>query len=105
MELDERVTVLSQTETEDQYGEPTVTTTAGTTLWANVQESSGSERLEQGRPEAQQSVTVTLRWQDADHEGIDRETMLEYRGDTLRVDTTREIGRRDFLECTTTRVR
>ena len=103
-DFDERVTVLGESVSKNEYGEETVSYTEERTIWADVQVRSGSERRVSGQPEERAAILVRTRKEAV--QGVGRDGRLRYNGDDLQVHARREVGTRDrFIELETTRVR
>jgi len=106
MQMDRRVTVQTATESQDATtGEVTRSYSDGDTIWMHRRVESGSERLYNGRFEAAQASMFVCWWDDGNDAGIDRDSRLKEGGDIYRVHTIREVGRKETMEITTTRVR
>jgi head-tail adaptor len=103
-ELNERVTKLSRSTSENEIGEETSAFAAGETVPAQVEVASPSEQVAGGTDEEQTQITV--RGRNGHFEGVGRKSFLRYRGDRLRVNGRESIGFRErFVELQCTRVR
>lgn len=105
MRLDDRVTVLSEATSTDEYGETTTTYSEGEKVWANVTVSPGSETRFGGRAEESTSIEVGLRTPVVENQGITHTSRLRWRGDDLQVQAVENERRNSFTTLYCTRVR
>jgi len=105
MRLDDRVTILAESTTTDEYGEETTTYSEGETVWANVDVAPGSEARAQGRDEESTSVDVVLRTPVAENQGLTHKNRLRYNGDDLQISALENDRRSGFTTLYCTRVR
>jgi len=106
MRLDERIDVLSATESTDEYGETTATYSAQATVWARVEEQMPSRTRSGSAPEEEGGVRVTVRTPTAEAQSIGSRTRLRWDGDVLRVQgRTSDPQRNGFERLSTRRVR
>lgn len=105
MRLDERVTIQSESKSQDKYGETEVTYSDQATVWAAVTISPPNESRTEGREEEQASVTVVMRTPTAEDYNVGRDTRLRYDGDLLQVHGRVSNERDGFAELACTRTR
>lgn len=60
-QLRERITIQRQTETVDEYGNVTGAWVDHLTVWADIRETPGKEKVEAGRVEASRTATIRVR--------------------------------------------
>tara|TARA_Y100000310_G_scaffold325782_1_gene389813 strand:+ start:284 stop:613 length:330 start_codon:yes stop_codon:yes gene_type:complete len=82
--LRDRITVERQTTTEDEFGNTVGGWSALLTLWADVRETPGKERIAAGRLEASRTATIRVR-KSAQSDGITAADRIVYRGATWNI--------------------
>ena len=95
--LDRRITIQSQSASQDGAGEAVATWAVVDTVWAQVIGTSGSEPFQGEQFNAQRKVTFVIRYRT----DIDETNRIVYGGETYGVTATFEIGRRELLEVQT----
>ncbi|SHI90963.1 head-tail adaptor protein [Wenxinia saemankumensis] len=94
----DRVTIERQAEEPDEFGNVSGAWSAHLTLWADVLERTGGEKLAGGAIEAGRLATVRLRSSSASR-GITAADRLVARGDTWNIRSIANVGRKgDVLE-------
>lgn len=96
--MDRRITLQSQTTTEDPYGGTTTGWADWLTTWAEVIEQSGREYFAHDAIEAEARALFRTRWID----GADVTMQIIYSDRAYNINAIREIGRREGLEFQTT---
>lgn len=94
--LDTLVTPQTSTKTWAD-GEPTEAWIDGGSFWASVQEATARETIRAGQVDARQPVVVMARYLDAAGVSPTSRLVLDD-GRVLDVQSTREIGRRQWVE-------
>jgi head-tail adaptor len=103
-DLNESVTKLTRSTSENAIGEPVDSFTAGNTVPAQVEVSSPSEQIVGGTDE--EDTQITVRGRNGHLDDVSRKDFLRYRGDRLRVNGKESIGFRErFVELQCTRIR
>lgn len=105
MRLDSKITIVRETETIDDYGEPQVTRSDVATVWGRFERETGRERLRAGRVEERQGAVAKLRYKTAETHSVTREDLLREGGDLFRITGSAEIGRKDLREFSCVQVR
>lgn len=94
--LDERVRLKRITETADATGQLQPTESILATVWANVEELTGDERVITDKMGAMMSHKITIR----DYDGLTVKDLVyrELTSTTLNIKAIRRLGRKAFLE-------
>ncbi|WP_245594952.1 phage head closure protein [Gemmobacter nectariphilus] len=89
--LRDRITVQRAVEGDDGYGNKVVGWADHLTLWANVRETTGKERVDAGRVEASRTATIRIRASSASRE-ISEKHRLIARGKIWNIRSIAEVG-------------
>lgn len=105
MQLDERITIVRETETGDAYGEPEATREDVATVWGAFERETGRERIRAGRLEEAQGALARLRYKTAEKYGVTAADLFRVDGDLFRITGSREVGRKAYREFSCVQVR
>jgi len=92
--LDRRITIQSQSASQDGAGESVPTWAPLCTVWAHTASLRGKEPFQGQEFNAQMTTVFTIRWRD----DVDVTMRVIFDGDTYDVFSVYEIGRREGLE-------
>jgi SPP1 family predicted phage head-tail adaptor len=92
--LDRRVTIQHFTSSQNEFGEVIETWEDLATVWANVRELRGLERVEAARLTAVVDVYFTIRWRT----DIEPKQRVSYEGELFDIQAVMELPRREGLQ-------
>lgn len=88
--LRDRITIERQTETTDEYGNTVGAWSALFSVWADMRETPGKERVEAGRVEASRTATIRIR-RSVQSAGITEADRLIARGATWNIRSISQV--------------
>lgn len=91
-DLRERITIQRQTETVDEYGNVTGAWADHLTVWADIRETLGKEKVEAGRVEASRTATIRVRRSSATA-GITEADRIQARGAAWNIRSIAQVDR------------
>jgi SPP1 family predicted phage head-tail adaptor len=94
-QLDQRVTIETPTEVQDQHGGTGTTWSDKATVWASITGESGGEVQEGGKTRARARYTVKIRYRD----DLTTKDRIRHRGRVLEIESMPDVHqRKDTLE-------
>jgi SPP1 family predicted phage head-tail adaptor len=99
--LDRRVVIQTSTESQGSTGEVTPSWSTFATVWASRRDTLGSERVRAGAETAMADAVFRIRWLS----GVTAKMRLTEGSDVWDIVALAELGRREGLDLTCTRVR
>lgn len=99
--LDRRVVIQTSAETQDAMGAPSVTWSTFATVWASRRDTRGSERVRAGAETAMADAVFRIRYLA----GVTAKMRVLEGSDTWDIEAVAELGRREGLDLTCSRVR
>lgn len=97
-DLNQRVTFQRAVSGDDGYGNTVSSWSDVLTVWADVRETTGKERVDAGRVEESRTATVRIR-RSFDSLGISAADRMSYNGGVWNIRSIAEVGnRREMLD-------
>ncbi|WP_282026855.1 phage head closure protein [Limimaricola cinnabarinus] len=94
--LRDRITIQRQTETTDDYGNTVGAWADLVSVWADVRETTGKEKVAAGRVEASRTATIRVRKSSATA-GITEADRLTARGETWNIRSIAQADRKGVM--------
>lgn len=98
--MDRQIIIEEKSVTRDDFGAETVIWQDVATVWAEVLPISGREVFNAGKIFAEATTLFRIRWRS----GLTEDMRISYGGQYYGVSYLREVGRRELLEITASRI-